>query len=82
MHGLPSSFVQTKSHLDSREIYGKALLRKIAPTSWSSKYGLAGQCMEHVKLVDLVWRGWENQHLRAFSHGSYLSLIICRKVNV
>ena len=44
--GLPTTFVQTKSNLDSREIYGKAMLRKIAPTAWSSKYGLAGQSME------------------------------------
>ncbi|OLP83621.1 hypothetical protein AK812_SmicGene35592 [Symbiodinium microadriaticum] len=80
-HGLPANFVQTKSHLDSREIYGKTMLRKIAPTAWSSKYGLAGQNMEQVKLVDLIWRGWDNQHLRALSHGSYMSMIVCRKVN-
>ena len=80
-HGLPANFVQTKSHLDSREIYGKTMLRKIAPTAWSSKYGLAGQSMEQVKLVDLIWRGWDNQHLRALSHGSYMSMIVCRKVN-
>ena len=54
---LPTTFVQTKSHLDSREIYGKTMLRKIAPTAWSSKHGLAGQSMEQVKLVDLIWRG-------------------------
>eukprot|EP00439_Symbiodinium_sp_Y106_P021381 s4745_g2.t1 len=79
--GLPDNFVQSKSHLDSREIYGKTLLRKIAATSWSSKYGLAGQSMEQVKLVDLLWRGWHNQHLRALSHGSYISLLVARKVN-
>ena len=79
--GLPTTFVQTKSHLDSREIYGKTMLRKIAPTAWSSKYGLAGQSMEQVELVDLIWRGWENQHLRALSHGNYMSMIVCRKVN-
>ena len=27
--GLPDNFVQSKSHLDSREIYGKTLLRKL-----------------------------------------------------
>ena len=79
--GLPDNFVQSKSHLDSREIYGKTLLRQIAATSWSSKYGLAGQSMEQVKLVDLLWRGWNNQHLRALSHGSYVSLLVARKVN-
>ena len=79
--GLPTTFVQTKSHLDSREIDGKTMLRKIAPTAWSSKYGLAGQSMEQVKLVDLICRGWGNQHLRALSHGSYMSMIVCRKVN-
>ena len=38
--GLPDNFVQSKSHLDSREIYGKTLLRKIAATSlrdWPDK---------------------------------------------
>ena len=79
--GLPDNFVQSKSHLDSREVYGKTLLRKIAATSWSSKYGLAGQSMEHVKLVDLLWRGWHNQHLRALSRGSYVSLLVARKLN-
>ena len=37
--------------------------------------------MEQVKLVDLLWRGWNNQHLRALSHGSYVSLLVARKVN-
>ena len=32
--------------------------------------------MEQVKLVDLLWRGWHNQHLRALSHGSYVSLLV------
>ena len=77
--GLPDNFVQSKRHLDSREIYGKTLLRKIAATSWSSKYGLAGQSMEQVKLVDLLWRGWHNQLLRALSHGSYVSLLYPEK---
>ena len=79
--GLPDNFVHSKSHLDSREIYGKTLLRKIAATSCSSKYGLAGQSKEQVKLVDLLWRGWHNQHLRALSHGIYVRLLVARKVN-
>ena len=37
--------------------------------------------MEQVKLVDLIWRGWYNQHLRALSHRSSRSLIVVRKVN-
>ena len=37
--------------------------------------------MEQVKLVDLLWRGWNNQHLRALSHRSYVSLLVARKVN-
>ena len=37
--------------------------------------------MEQVKLVDQLWRGWHNQHLRALSHGSYVSLPVARKVN-
>ena len=37
--------------------------------------------MEQVRLVDLLWRGWHNQHLRALSHGSYVSLLVARKVN-
>eukprot|EP00439_Symbiodinium_sp_Y106_P070309 s106_g12.t1 len=78
---LPDNFVQSKSHLGSREVYGKTLLRKIAATSWSSKYGLAGQSMEQVKLVDLLWCGWHNQHLRALSRGSYVSLLVAGKMN-
>ena len=74
--GLPDTFVQSKSHLDTLEVFGKTLLRKIAPTSWSFKHGLAGQNIEQVKLVDLLWRGWHNQHLRALSHGSYMSLLV------
>ena len=65
IEGLPDSFLQSKSHLDTREVFGKTLLRNIASTSWSSKHGLAGQDIEQVKLVDLLWRGWHNQHLRA-----------------
>ena len=57
------------------------MLRKIAPTAWSSKYGLAGQSMEQVKLVDLAWREWENQLIHAPSHGSYMSWTVSRKVN-
>ena len=29
----------------------------------------------------VLWRGWHNQHLRALSHGSYVSLLVARKVN-
>ena len=37
--------------------------------------------MEQVKLVDNLWRCWHNQHVRALSHGSYVSLLVARKVN-
>ena len=37
--------------------------------------------MEQVKPVDKLWRGWRNQHLRALSRGSYVSLLVARKVN-
>ena len=43
IHGLPDDFKSTKTHLDSREVFGKTMLRRIAPTSWSTKYQLAGK---------------------------------------
>ena len=81
IHGLPDDFKSTKTHLDSREVYGKTMLRRIAPTSWSTKYQLAGKEMDSIRLVDLLWRGWNNYHLRALSHGQYVSLVVARKVN-
>ena len=57
------------------------MLRKVAPTSWASKYRLAGRDISDIRLTDLLWRGWNNHHLRALSHGQYVSLVIARRVN-
>ena len=81
VEGLPDSFKPDKKHLDSKEVYGKTMLRKVAPTSWASKYRLAGRDISDIRLTDLLWRGWNNHHLRALSHGQYVSLVIARRVN-
>ena len=81
LKGSPDSFKPDKKHLDSKEVYGKTMLRKVAPTSWASKYRLAGRDISDIRLTDLLWRGWNNHHLRALSHGQYVSLVIARKVN-
>eukprot|EP00439_Symbiodinium_sp_Y106_P019578 s8883_g2.t1 len=36
VEGLPDSFKPDKKHLDSKEVYGKTMLRKVAPTSWAT----------------------------------------------
>ena len=79
--GLPPDFKTSKTHLDSREVFGKTMLRRIASTAWSSKYNLAGKEVSEVRLVDLLWRGWNNFHLRALSHGQYLSVVVARKIS-
>ena len=79
--GLPPDFKTLKTHLESREVFGKTLLRRIAATTWSTKYNLAGKEVAEVRLVDLLWRGWQNFHIRALSHGQYLSVVIARKVS-
>ena len=81
VEGLPESFKPDKKHLDSKEVYGKTMHRKVAPTSWASKYRLAGRDISDIRLTDLLWRGWNSHHLRALSHGQYVSLVIARKVN-
>ena len=81
VEGLPPDFKATKTHLDSREVFGKSLLRRVAPTAWSTKYGLAGKEVSTIRLVDLLWRGWQNFHIRALSHGQYVSVVVARKVS-
>ena len=79
--GLPPDFKTSKTHLDSREVFGKTLLRRVAATSWSTKYNLAGKEVAELRLVDLLWRGWQNFHIRALSHGQYLSVVVALKVS-
>ena len=81
VEGLPEDFKPDKKHLDSKEVYGKTMLRKVAPTSWESKYRLADRDVSDVRLTDLLWRGWRNNHLRALSHGQYISLVVARRVS-
>ncbi len=79
--GLPSEFKPTREFLDSREVYGKTFLRRVANTAWSAKYSISGKEVTSLKLVDMVWKGLRNHHLRSLSHGHYLSLVIARKIN-
>ena len=81
VEGLPEEFKPNKKYLDSNEVFGKTMLRCVSGTSWASKYRLAGRELAGLRLVDLLWRGWRNHHLRALSHGQYVSLVIARKVN-
>ena len=81
VEGLPEDFKPDKKHLDSKEVYGKTMLRKVAPTSWASKYRLAGRDISDLRLTDLLWRGWRNHHLRVLSNGQYVSLVVARKVS-
>ena len=81
VEGLPEEFKPNKKYLDSNEVYGKTMLRCVSSTSWAAKYRLAGRELADLRLVDLLWRGWRNHHLRALSHGQYVSLVIARKVN-
>ena len=81
VEGLPEEFKPNKKYLDSNEVFGKTMLRCVSSTSWASKYRLAGRELADLRLVDLLWRGWRNHHLRALSHGQYVSLVIARKVN-
>ena len=61
-------------------MFGKTLLRRVAAPTWSKKYGLAGKELSQVHLVDL-WRGWQNCHGRALSHGQYNSVVVACKVS-
>ena len=70
--GLPNEFKPSREFLDSREVFGKTLLRRVASTAWSSKYALAGKEVENIKLVDMIWKGYRNHHLRSLSHGHYM----------
>ena len=79
--GLPNEFKPSREFLDSREVFGKTLLRRVASTAWSSKYSLAGREVQNIKLVDMIWKGYRNHHLRSLSHGHYLSLVVARKIS-
>ena len=81
VEGLPPDFKVSKTHLDTHEVFGKTLLRRVAATTWSTKYGLAGKEHSQGRLVDLLWRGWQNFHVRALSHGQYISVVVARKVS-
>ncbi|CAE7585152.1 unnamed protein product [Symbiodinium sp. CCMP2592] len=81
VEGLPDEFKPDKTHLDTKEIYGKTMLRRVAATSWATKYRLAGRELADLRVTDLVWKGWRNNHLRALSHGQYVSVVIARRVS-
>ena len=79
--GLPNEFKPSREFLDSREVYGKTLLRRVASTAWSAKYSSAGKEVMSIKLIDMIWKGLRNHRLRSLSHGHYMSLVIARKIN-
>ena len=79
--GFPNEFKPSREFLDSREVFGKTLLRRVASTAWSAKYSLAGREVQSIKLVDMIWKRYRNHHLRSLSHGHYLSLVVARKIN-
>ena len=55
------------------------MLRHVAATAWSTKYNLAGKEVAEVRPVDLLWRGWQNFHIRALTR-AVLSVVFARKV--
>ena len=55
--GLPEEVNKPdRKHIDSKEVYGKTMLRKVAPTSSAPKYRLAGRDVSDLRLTDLLWR--------------------------
>ena len=77
---IPANFQQTQEHLDSNPgKTGLKLFKQIQSTAWSRKENISGVPIEHLRLVDILNRGYNDEGLRFISHGYEQNLVLVRE---
>ena len=76
----PEHFKPTATHYDERETFGTQFPKRIQPTQWAVKHGLAGRYVKSVTVPELAWMGWSNGHIRALANGRFVSLMFARSI--
>ena len=51
--GLPATTRPTKEFYDTSEVFGMNFPRKVQPSAWATKRGLAGRNIEKIRLHEL-----------------------------
>jgi len=58
---IPESFKQDQDYLDSKESYGLKFPKQVIATAWSKERDLQGRDVRTLRLMDVVYKGLENQ---------------------
>ena len=77
---FPASWKPDADHLDTNEVHGLAMGRRVAKTAWSSDKGLSGKLLEDISLADLAFAGHNNWYFRHLSAGRFTSIEFTRSV--
>ena len=71
----------TALRTDTSVVSGRKFYRNIQSTPWSSKSGLAGKDVGHLRVVDLTEKGLDDYALRNLSNGEFQSVVFVRSVS-
>ena len=76
----PQTFNPTDQYHDSNLLSGLPLPRTIAATAWTRQHNFAGMPLQDIKLLLVVYKGWENWQLRSFANGYFVNAILTRSM--
>ena len=54
---IPDQFKSTKTHYDSKSVFGKDFPKQIAPTAWARTCGFQGRSYDSLRLHELCYFG-------------------------
>ena len=66
---FPREFKADNLYLDSNLKLGLPLPRQVLPTEWSMRKSISNTCIQDVKLVNILYGGWNNWCLRHLAMG-------------
>ena len=75
---IPPEFNQTELYHDSNLKFGIPLPKRVMPTEWSLKQGIAGKAVEEVALIDVIFQGYKNWTLRHLAMGRPTFFILAK----
>ena len=77
---IPDQFKSTRTHYDSKSVFGKDFPKQMAATAWARLCGFQGRTYESLRLHELCYFGWNNVSLRYLMHGIYTSIVFTRSI--
>lgn len=75
---VPESFQSDVMYIDKSLVFGLPLPRQIIATDWTQKKGIAGQEVQEVRLVDVIYGGLSNWVLRHLGMGKATYFVLAK----